>query len=380
MKIALVAGEASGDTLGAGLIKALRKQHPDIECFGVAGPKMQAAGCEAIESIDALSVMGIAEVLKEIPRLLKLRKRLVTEIAARKPDVVVGIDAPDFNIGLEKRLRKRGIKTVHYVSPSVWAWRQGRIKGIAKAVDCMLCLLPFEARFYEEAGVPVRFVGHHLADAMPETPDRAGARADLGIAPDAQVLALLPGSRGSEVGELGPRFAAAAALLSKRLPQLQFVAPMANAKVDALFAQHTEDAGVEVQRVDGRAETVLAACDAVLIASGTATLEALLSKRPMVVAYATNALTAWLLLDAGLLKTKHVSLPNLLSADPATPELLQSVATPEMLAGTAQLLLTQPAYAQRQVQQYADIHAQLARGASQRAAEAVIAVAEERTI
>lgn len=377
MRVALVAGEASGDTLGAGLIEALRQHDPDIECFGVAGPKMEAAGCEAIESIEALSVMGIAEVLKEIPRLLKLRKRLVQDIAARKPDVVVGIDAPDFNIGLERRLRDRGFKTVHYVSPSVWAWRQGRIKGIAKAVDCMLCLLPFEARFYEQAGVPVRFVGHHLADAMPMEPDQAAARRQLGLADDAQVLAILPGSRGAEVSLLGPKFLAAFKLLKQRLPALRAVAPMANAKVDTMLAQQAEALGVHVQRVDGQAATVLAAADAVLIASGTATLEALLSKRPMVVAYATNAFTAWLLLDAGLLKTDHVSLPNLLSSEPATPEFLQDVASPEMLAGAAHLLLTRPAYARRQVDQYAAIHETLARGASTRAAQAVLDVANK---
>ena len=375
MRIALVAGEASGDTLGAGLIDALRKQHPDIECFGVAGPKMQAAGCEAIESSEALSVMGIAEVLKEIPRLLRLRKRLVSEIAARKPDVVVGIDAPDFNIGLEKRLRSRGFKTVHYVSPSVWAWRQGRLKGIAQAVDCMLCLLPFEADFYRQSGVSVRFVGHHLADTMPMQPDRSAARKALGIAADAPVLALLPGSRGAEVGLLGPRFLAAFKQLKKNLPNLQAVAPMANAKVDRLFAQQADQLGVDVQRVDGQAARVLAAADAVLIASGTATLEALLSKRPMVVAYATNAFTSWLLLDVGLLKTPYVSLPNLLSEKPVTPELLQDVASPAMLAGAAHLLLTRPAYARQQVEQYAAIHHTLARGASQRAAQAVLDVA-----
>lgn len=377
MNIALVAGEASGDTLGAGLIEALRAQTPDVECFGVAGPRMQAAGCEAIESIDALSVMGIAEVLREVPRLLSLRKRLVDEIAARKPDVVVGIDAPDFNIGLERRLRDRGIRTVHYVSPSVWAWRRGRIKGIARAVDCMLCLLPFEADFYRDSGVPVRFVGHHLADTMPMEPDRAGARAALGIGDTARVLALLPGSRGAEVSLLGPRFLQAARLLQQRIPGLHCVAPMANARVDALFRQQADEIGVRVQRVDGQAAQVLAACDAVMIASGTATLEALLSKRPMVVAYATNAFTAWLLLDAGLLKTPHVSLPNLLSADPATPELLQSVATPGTLAGVTQLMLTRPAYAERQVRQYRAIHAQLAQGASRQAAEAVLDVAQQ---
>lgn len=378
MKVALVAGEASGDTLGAGLIEALQARQPDIECFGVAGPKMQAAGCEAIESIEALSVMGIAEVLKEIPRLLKLRKRLVREIAARKPDVVVGIDAPDFNIGLERRLRERGIRTVHYVSPSVWAWRQGRIKGIAKAVDCMLCLLPFEAEFYRESGVPVRFVGHHLADTMPMEPDRAGARKALGIDADARVLAVLPGSRGSEVSLIGPRFLAAVRLLQARLPDLHCVAPMANAKVNRLFAQQAADLGVPIQRVDGQADTVMAASDAVMIASGTATLEALLSKRPMVVAYATNAFTAWLLLDVGLLKTDHVSLPNLLSDEPATPELLQSVATPETLAGVTQLMLTRPAYAERQVRQYRAIHARLAQDASAQAAEAVLDLLADR--
>ena len=266
---------------------------------------------------------------------------------------------------------------MHYVSPSVGAWRRGRIKGIARAVDCMLCLLPFEADFYRDSGVPVRFVGHHLADTMPMEPDRAGARAALGIGDTARVLALLPGSRGAEVSLLGPRFLQAARLLQQRIPGLHCVAPMANARVDALFRQQADEIGVRVQRVDGQAAQVLAACDAVMIASGTATLEALLSKRPMVVAYATNAFTAWLLLDAGLLKTPHVSLPNLLSADPATPELLQSVATPGTLAGVTQLMLTRPAYAERQVRQYRAIHAQLAQGASRQAAEAVLDVAQQ---
>lgn len=372
MRIAIVAGEASGDILGAGLIEALKRRVPDVEIFGVTGPRMDAAGCESLASIDVLSVMGLVEVLKEVPRLIRFRKSLIEQIVQRQPDVVIGIDAPDFNLGLERRLRDRGIKTVHYVSPSVWAWRQGRVKGIARSVDLMLTLFPFEAAFYRDSGIPVRFVGHPLADAIQADPDRTAARARLGMEGAGRVLALLPGSRGSEIDRLAPAFLAAATTLCKRHPDLRCVLPAANPKARARLDELTRGFDLPLTIVDGESQTAMAAADVVMIASGTATLETLLVQRPMVVAYATNALTAWLLLDAGLLKSPHVSLPNLLTDDPAVPELLQGAATADMLTGAAHLLLTQPAYAQAQTRQFAAVHEQLARNADAEAADAVL--------
>ncbi len=372
MRIAIVAGEASGDILGAGLIEALKRRVPDVEVFGVTGPRMDAAGCESLASIDVLSVMGLVEVLKEVPRLMRFRKTLIEQIIQRQPDVVIGIDAPDFNLGLERRLRERGIKTVHYVSPSVWAWRQGRVKGIARSVDLMLTLFPFEAAFYRDSGIPVRFVGHPLADAIQADPDRTAARARLGMEGAGRVLALLPGSRGSEIDRLAPAFLAAATTLCKRHPDLRCVLPAANPKARARLDELTRGFDLPLTVVDGESQTAMAAADVVMIASGTATLETLLVQRPMVVAYATNALTAWLLLDAGLLKSPHVSLPNLLTDDPAVPELLQGAATADMLTGAAHLLLTQPAYAQAQTRQFAAVHEQLARNADAEAADAVL--------
>ncbi|WP_348675822.1 lipid-A-disaccharide synthase [uncultured Abyssibacter sp.] len=372
MRIAIVAGEASGDILGAGLIEALKRRVPDVEVFGVTGPRMDAAGCESLASIDVLSVMGLVEVLKEVPRLMRFRKTLIEQIIQRQPDVVIGIDAPDFNLGLERRLRARGIKTVHYVSPSVWAWRQGRVKGIARSVDLMLTLFLFEAAFYRDSGIPVRFVGHPLADAIQADPDRTAARARLGMEGAGRVLALLPGSRGSEIDRLAPAFLAAATTLCKRHPDLRCVLPAANPKARARLDELTRGFDLPLTVVDGESQTAMAAADVVMIASGTATLETLLVQRPMVVAYATNALTAWLLLDAGLLKSPHVSLPNLLTDDPAVPELLQGAATADMLTGAAHLLLTQPAYAQAQTRQFAAVHEQLARNADAEAADAVL--------
>jgi len=372
MRIAIVAGEASGDILGAGLIEALKLRVPDVEVFGVSGPRMDAAGCESLASIDVLSVMGLVEVLKEVPRLIRFRKSLIEQIVQRQPDVVIGIDAPDFNLGLERRLRDRGIKTVHYVSPSVWAWRQGRVKGIARSVNLMLTLFPFEAAFYRDSGIPVRFVGHPLADAIQADPDRVAARERLGMDGGGRVLALLPGSRGSEIDRLAPAFLAAATTLCRRHPDLRCVLPAANPKARARLDELTRGFDLPLTVVDGESQTAMAAADVVMIASGTATLETLLVQRPMVVAYATNALTAWLLLDAGLLKSPHVSLPNLLTDDPAVPELLQGAATADMLTGAAHLLLTQPAYAQAQTRQFAAVHDQLARNADAEAADAVL--------
>ncbi len=368
----LIAGEASGDLLGAGLIHALAQRFPGASFVGVCGPRMQAAGCRPLAQIEELSLFGITEVLLHLPRLFRLRARLVREILALAPAVVIGVDAPSFNLGLELKLRQAGLKTVHYVSPTLWAWRQRRVHGIQHTVDLMLTLFPFEAKFYEQHRVPVRYVGHPLADAIPLEPDRQAARRELGLPPQAQVLALLPGSRGSEVGRLAPVFAGTARWLSQRLPDLVFVAPMANARMRALFEQALSAApDLRVQLVDGQSHTVLAACDAVLLASGTAALEAMLFKRPMVVAYRLAPFTHWLLRGVGLLKVKHVSLPNHLTPEPAVPEFIQHEAVPEKMGPALLELLQNPAQAARQIEPFVQAHRELRRGASVAAAAAI---------
>jgi lipid-A-disaccharide synthase len=372
-RFALVAGELSGDILGAALVVALRQRFPDATCYGVTGPRMAAAGCASIASVDALSVMGLAEVLPALPRLFRLRRQLLERFTHDRPDVVIGIDAPDFNLGLERRLRERGLKTVHLVSPSIWAWRRGRVKGIARAVDLMLCLLPFEPRFYAAHGVRAEYIGHPLADELDSRQPPAQARAALGLAQDEKVVAVLPGSRGGELKYLAEPFARAAARLHARNPGLHVVTPVAKPELrgplEAAIAAHAPN--VPWTLLEGRSREAMRAADAVLLASGTATLECLLLGRPMVVAYRTSALTAWLMLKAGLLKTRHVSLPNLLSADPVVPELLQAAATPERLAAEVQTLLDDAGARQRQIAQFDAVHAELRRDAAQRAAQAI---------
>jgi len=284
LRIALVAGEASGDILGAGLMRALKARHPAVEFIGVGGPLMQAEGLTSYFPMERLSVMGLVEVLGRLRELLARRKKLVADLIAAKPDVFIGIDAPDFNLNIELKLRQAGIKTVHYVSPSVWAWRQKRVLKIREGCDLMLTLFPFEARFYEEKGVPVRFVGHTLADAIPLEADRAAARAELGL-PDGPLVALMPGSRGGEVGRLGALFLDTAQCLRALRPGVRFVMPCASAQRRAQLEELLVGRDLPLTLLDGQSHLALAACDAVLIASGTATLEALLYKRPMVVAY-----------------------------------------------------------------------------------------------
>ncbi|HET9694961.1 MAG TPA: lipid-A-disaccharide synthase, partial [Steroidobacteraceae bacterium] len=304
VKIALVAGEASGDNLGGALIRALRVRAPGTRCAGVAGPRMLEAGCEAWHSSDELAVMGLAEILKHLPRLLRLRRDLVARLLAARPDVFVGIDSPEFNLRVAAQLKSRGIPTVQYVSPQVWAWRQGRVTTIGRAVDLVLCVLPFESRFYDAHHVRAVFVGHPLADRVPLESPPAPARAALGLAPDRPVVAVLPGSRRAEVAKLGGPFAATIAWLHARRAGLQFVAPMATPAARAAFerslAEHARD--VPVTLVAGRAQEALAAADVALVASGTATLETALIKRPMVVAYRVAPLTSWLLRDLKLMK------------------------------------------------------------------------------
>lgn len=373
VRIALVAGEHSGDQLGAGLIRALRARLPDAEFFGIAGPQMISAGCAPWASSERLAVMGLFEVLKHLPDLLALRSEITRRLIDAKPHVFVGVDAPEFNLGLARRLRETGVKTVQYVSPQVWAWRRGRVSGIARAVDSVLCLLPFEADFYTHAGVHAEFVGHPLADQIALVPDRAGARARLGLE-DRTTVAVLPGSRMGEVARLGPPFAETVQWLHERRPDLQFVAPTANAEARAKIEQALAHAaaGVPVTVIDGGAQLALAAADAVVVASGTATLETLFSKRPMVVAYRLGVLTAWLVRTFKLMKAPFFSHPNLLAGREVVPEFFQEAVRAEAL-GSAILRQLDDTQGRAEIERlFTAIHQDMRRGASERAAAAVV--------
>lgn len=373
LRIAFIAGEISGDMLGAAIIHALKQKLPQARCYGVAGPRMVAAGCEAIESIDALSVMGLAEVLQELPRLLRLRSRLVQRLLRERPDLVVGIDAPDFNLSLERRLRDGGLRTVHVVSPTVWAWRAGRVKTIARAVERILCLFPFEPDWYARHGVAADYIGHPLADEIEVDSDPANARRALGFGADGPVLGVLPGSRHSEVRYLAEPFAQAAALLATRLPGLRMVTPVARPALRASIEQAIRQfaGGCNWTVVEGRSREAMAAADVVLLASGTATLECLLSGRPMVVAYRGSPLTAFIMLRLGLLKTRYVSLPNLLCSEAVVPELLQETVQAQRLAAELLPLLTDTVARQRQLAAFDPVRSALRRNAGVRAADVI---------
>ncbi|WP_145140102.1 lipid-A-disaccharide synthase [Pseudomonas duriflava] len=365
--IALVAGEASGDLLGAGLMSALKARYPDISFLGVGGPKMEAEGLVSEFPMERLSVMGLVEVLGRLRELLERRKKLIQTIIDKKPDVFIGIDAPDFVLEIERQLRLADIRTVHYVSPSVWAWRQKRVLKIREACDLMLTLFPFEARFYEEKQVPVRFVGHPLADTIPFAPDRGQARQALGLPLDKPIVALMPGSRGGEVAKLGELFFDTAERIRTQRPDVLFVLPCASpqrrAQIETLLKERT----LSVLLTDGRSHDVLASCDAVLIASGTATLEAMLYKRPMIVAYRVASLT-YLILKR-MVRSPYISLPNLLAGKKLVPEFIQDAATPESLSMALLSLLDDPA---TQTADFESIHCLLRQDASRQAADAVL--------
>jgi lipid-A-disaccharide synthase len=374
LRVGIVAGEHSGDTLGAALITALRARLPDVQCFGVAGPKMLAAGCEAWASADELAVMGLAEVLQHLPRLLRLRGELARRFTVARPDVFVGIDSPEFNLQLARRLKSNGIRTVQYVSPQVWAWRQGRVRTIGESCDLVLCLLPFETEFYARHGVPAVFVGHPLADQIPLDVDRGGARTTLGIDAGVPLVALLPGSRIGEVARLGVPFAAAAAHIVAQRPDYQFVAPMASAAVGETFArQIAQVPGTPAIRLlGGQAQLALAACDGALVASGTATLETLLTGRPMVVAYRVSPVTAFLLRTMKLVKVPYFSQPNLLAGRRLVPEFVQEQVQGAAL-GTALLQeLEDPTHVRELLEEFAHQHRALRCGGAARAAEAIL--------
>lgn len=377
LRVGIIAGEMSGDLLGAGLIKAIREKHPDAVMEGIGGPQMIAEGFTSLFALEALSVMGLFEVLVHLPRLLRIRRAIVTHFLAYPPDVFVGIDAPDFNLGVEQRLRARGIRTVHYVSPSVWAWRQGRVKKIARSVDRMLTLFPFEAAFYQDHRVPVRFVGHPLADMIPPRVDAAAARAALKLPAQGELVALLPGSRAGEVGRLAEVFVATVDWCLHRRPGLRFAVALANPLAHEIFmrALNRHAGDLPVHLVDGHAREVMAASDAVLLASGTATLEAMLSKRPMVVAYKLALPT--FLLARRWVKLPYFALPNLLAGEKLVPEFLQDEVTPEALGSALLQALDDTAARQRLTDAFDGIHAQLRGGASVNAAAAVLEVARQ---
>jgi lipid-A-disaccharide synthase len=373
MRIALVAGEASGDALGAALIEALRRKYPNAEFAGVAGPRMKAAGCIAWHGIDELSVMGLTEVLSSLPRLWRLRSALRRQILAWRPDVFVGVDNKEFNLSLARQLKQAGLPTVQYVSPQVWAWRQGRVRTIGAAVDLVLCLFPFEPAFYREHGVRAAFVGHPLADQIPIEVNGAAARTALGIEPAARVLAILPGSRRGEVERLADEFAGAAELLAQQFPGLVCIAPMVTPALKDLFAAHCarRAPNTNIRLLEGQARQALAAADVALVASGTATLETALSKRPMVVAYKLGAITAFLLKQLGLVKVKHFSQPNLLAGKELVPEFFQHDANAANLAQALARWLTRPDEVALLQQEYAAIHERLRCNGAERAANEI---------
>lgn len=377
-RIALVAGEVSGDVLAAGLIRALSERYPDAVFEGVTGPEMEAAGCLSLASIDELALFGLGEVVGEIPRLLRLRKRLYRHWTDNPPNVFVGIDAPSFNTGLELRLRRAGTPTVHYVCPTAWAWRERRVRKLRKAVDLMLSIFPFEEAFFARHRVPVRYVGHRLADELPLHPDAQSARAGLGLPDAAHWVGLLPGSRPSEVRRLGPAFIDTALWLRERLPDTAFVAPMARPHVADLFRAQLAERAPElpVHLVDGRSREVMRAADALLVASGTATLEGLLAKTPMVVAYALSPFTYRLVHHLGLLKVAYVSIPNLLAGRALVPEFLQADVKAGILGPPLLELLTSPRARAAQTGAFEELHERLRCDADRKAAAAVAEIME----
>ena len=380
-RIALVAGEASGDLLGAGLVQALRERFPDAEFAGIGGPAMRASGFEAWFDASELAVMGLSEVLSHLPRLLRLRRALRERALAWKPDVFIGIDAPDFNLGVERWLKRRGVRTVHYVSPSVWAWRESRAEKIGRSADRVLCLFPMEPEIYARHGVDARFVGHPLADAIALEPDRAAARDALGLPFHAPALAVLPGSRLGEIERMLPPFLEAATLVAERITDLTVLLPAANAGCrQAIAAQLRRFPGLasRVHLLDGQAQAAMIAADVVLLASGTAALEAMLCKRPMVVGHRIAPTTYRIVKALGLLKSNFVSLPNVLAGEEVVPELLQDACTPRNLADAVLQWFEQPEAVAALRPRFRAIHELLRRNASARAADAVVELLSQR--
>ena len=380
IRIGIVAGEASGDILGSSLMQAIKSKYADVTFEGVGGPLMIAEGFNSHFPMDRLSVMGFVEPLKRLPELLRLRRGLKKHFISSPPDLFIGIDSPDFTLNIELALRNKGILTAHYVSPSVWAWRQGRVKKIAKAVDRMLTLLPFEAEFYHQHNIPVTFVGHPLADKFSIELDqlaiqKQAARDTLSLDDDATIVALLPGSRGGEVKMLGQSFIETARWCLHQRADLKFVIPAANdqrrQQLEALLQEHGN--GLPITLVNGQSQKVMAAADIVLMASGTATLEALLLKKPMVVAYRLAAFSYFIV--SRLVKLPYFSLPNLLAGEAMIPEVLQNDVRPEMLGPLVLAGLHEKTRTQI-ISRFTDIHKTLKLNASERAADVLLTMIE----
>lgn len=373
MKFAVIAGEKSGDELGAVLISALRSRYPDARFVGVTGPKMRLAGCESLADIEQLSVMGLVEVVPRLPAILRLRRALFKQLLGHSPTAVIAIDAPDFNLPLEYRLRRSGLKTVHVVSPSVWAWRAGRAKMIVQSVNLMLCLFPFELQFYQRHDKPghfsAKYIGHPLADILLPRNKRE-TRTILGLPQDAPVIAVLPGSRMAELKQLAKPFVAAAELLAQRAANVYFVVPLAKPALRPFF-EEAINKNCPTARwllLNGTSHEAISAADAVLLASGTATLECLLLDRPMVVGYRVSSLTAWVLRASRLLETEEFSLPNLLCKQSVVPEFIQEQIAPERLCDALWKLLSDSHARQQQTCAFASIRASLRQNAAEKAA------------
>ena len=371
--IALVAGEVSGDILGAGLINALKLHYPNARFIGVAGEQMKKSGCETLFEMEELSVMGLAEVLKHLPRLLKRRKQVIETMLEMKPDVFIGIDAPDFNLTVEEKLKANGIKTIHYVSPSVWAWRRERVNKIVHQVNRVLCLFPMEPQLYLDAGGKAEFVGHPMAQTMPVDVDQSSARRQLGVAPSIPVFALMSGSRVSEIDYMAPVFFQTALLLLKRYPQAQFLMPVAtqatHRRISKILAS-AQFSNLSITLVDKQADTVCTAADVVLVTSGTATLEVALCKRPMVISYKISPLTYAYVKRK--VKVPHVGLPNILLNKCAVPELLQHDAMPEKLAEAMIYWYEHPEAVARLKQDFHELHLLLRKDTDTLVANAVL--------
>ncbi len=372
VRIAVVAGEASGDMLGAALIRALKAARPDLEFFGIAGPRMQAEGARSLYPMEKLAVRGYVEVLKSLRELLAIRRNLARTLLAERPALFIGIDAPDFNLGLEARLKEAGIRTVHYVSPSIWAWRPERIHAIGRAVDRMLVMFPFEEAIYRDAGIAVSYVGHPLADAMPLAPDRAEARAQLRLAGATVPVALLPGSRVNELELHSDLLIDTAAILSRKRPELRFFVPFATRETRDYFESRLyvkEALELPIEMLFGHARLALHAAQAAIVASGTATLEAALARCPMVITYRLNPLTYRMVMRKRI--QPYVGLPNILAGAFVVPELLQADATPANLAQALGNLLDSKAARNGMEQHFARLHRSLACGHDARLVQAL---------
>lgn len=381
--IAIVAGEVSGDILGAGLIRELKAIYPDAKFIGIAGQQMLREGCESLVDMEEIAVMGLVEILKHLPRLLKIRRHIVHYFSQHKPDIFIGIDAPEFNLYVEDKLKAQGIKTIHYVSPSVWAWRQNRIHKIARATNMVLAFLPFEKAFYDKFNVPCRFIGHTMADAIPLHPDRSAACQALHLDEDQRYVAILVGSRGAEVEMLTEPFLKTALILKAKYPDLKFLVPLINQKRRSQFEQIRAQIAPHFSAdtlilLDGNARQAMTVAEATLLASGTAALECMLCKSPMVVGYKMKPLTYWL--AKRLVKTPYVSLPNLLANEMLVPEMLQDDCTPEKLAEKLALYLGESAVENRRVliERFTALHELVRKNADKQAAQAVVDLLTER--